>query len=248
MIEAKAVLLDYGNTLVLDPFERILEQHFDYLNEPLRRSGYLFKKASVQDTWKDVSFGIHWPYASHFEQEERFIQLTLGRLNVDPADAEIVAPEMLARYRRKYAEALSGDMRRFEVRDALSKLKQRNKILAVVSNDRIFAPRAAMKYLGVSDLLDDIFISEEIGVEKPDPRVFQHVLERLRVSAGQAVFVGDDPIRDITGAQNVGIQTILYIPPEESRKSTFYLKDFDKATVKPDAVIKNLSELPDLII
>ena len=54
--------------------------------------------------------------------------------------------------------------------------------------------------------------SEEVGVEKPEPAAFLTALERLGVSAGEAVFIGDNPDGDIRGAIGAGIgMTILTV-------------------------------------
>ena len=64
--------------------------------------------------------------------------------------------------------------------------------------------------LRLESLIDVIVLAEEhgTGVGKPDPAAFEVVLERLGVEPGAAVFAGDDPVRDVAGARNVGMKTI----------------------------------------
>ncbi len=54
-----------------------------------------------------------------------------------------------------------------------------------------------------------VILSDEIGLRKPDPRVFYKALAELRVTPDEAVMVGDEE-DDILGAKNVGITTIAY--------------------------------------
>ena len=64
--------------------------------------------------------------------------------------------------------------------------------------------------LGLSDAADAIVTSEESGVEKPDPKPFRMVLEKLGVPASQAVMIGDDYQKDICGATAIGMRAIEY--------------------------------------
>ena len=67
----------------------------------------------------------------------------------------------------------------------------------------------------ISDVFDEIVISCEVGVIKPDPAIFNLILERLGVKADEAVFV-DDRMRNIEGAKKVGLQTVFYENREQA--------------------------------
>jgi putative hydrolase of the HAD superfamily len=58
-------------------------------------------------------------------------------------------------------------------------------------------------------LLDPVVISEEVGLRKPDPAIFELVLRRLRLPASAAVFV-DDAEPNLDGARAVGLRTVLH--------------------------------------
>jgi epoxide hydrolase-like predicted phosphatase len=60
-----------------------------------------------------------------------------------------------------------------------------------------------------SDQFDEIVISCEVGLLKPDAAIFELVLERLGIQANEAVFV-DDRVVNIEGAQKVGMHTVLF--------------------------------------
>jgi 2-haloacid dehalogenase len=61
----------------------------------------------------------------------------------------------------------------------------------------------------VLDLLEGIVISGEVGICKPDPRVFRHCEERFGFTAGQALFV-DDSATNVAAAAGLGWDTILF--------------------------------------
>ena len=55
-----------------------------------------------------------------------------------------------------------------------------------------------------------IVISEEVGVTKPDPRIFRMALGRIGRTAGEAVMVGDAWATDIAGARSAGIRAVWF--------------------------------------
>ncbi len=62
--------------------------------------------------------------------------------------------------------------------------------------------------LGIPAIADAVVTSEEAGAEKPDPRPFRLLLEKLGVAPEQALMVGDDYRKDILGAQALGIAAV----------------------------------------
>ena len=76
--------------------------------------------------------------------------------------------------------------------------------LAVVSNfdGRL---RMILEQLGVSKLFKHVFVSSEIGADKPDPEIFQRALNLIHLSADQVLHAGDDPDRDWKAARAAGL-------------------------------------------
>lgn len=67
----------------------------------------------------------------------------------------------------------------------------------------------------MGDTFDEVIISCEVGMVKPDPGIYRLMLEKLEVSADEAVFIDDRP-KNIAGAAAFGIQTILFINKEQA--------------------------------
>lgn len=82
-----------------------------------------------------------------------------------------------------------------------------------------------------------VVVSGEVGVGKPDPRVFSLVLERLNIGPEMAVGVGDSLGRDISGAQQAGIKGVWLNREKRERNGS----------VQPDHEIESLSELGDYL-
>jgi putative hydrolase of the HAD superfamily len=60
--------------------------------------------------------------------------------------------------------------------------------------------------LGLATRAQCVLISEEFGVEKPDPAIFAAAADAIGVPCGQILFVGDSPHRDVQGAHNAGMK------------------------------------------
>ena len=96
----------------------------------------------------------------------------------------------------------------------LRALKERGLRVAVVS-DTGFDLRPAFDALGLSAWLDSVVMSFQLGVCKPDPRVFLTACEELQVEPEEAVMVGDNPLND-SGALVVGMPVLLLPAPTPS--------------------------------
>ena len=121
----------------------------------------------------------------------------------------------------------------------LRALKDSGLRLGLVSNVSLFPHRMRgdLESLGLAELLDGAVFSSEVGVRKPDPRIFVQALRLIGGDATSAVFVGDRLNDDVVGAQAVGMRTIL----------TREFRQEDPGEIEPDAVVERLAEVPDVI-
>ena len=79
--------------------------------------------------------------------------------------------------------------------------------VGVVTNGPTEMQWAKVCNTGVADLVDAVVVSEEFGVNKPDPAIFEHALSLIGASPSETLFVGDNPEADIGGASGVGMRT-----------------------------------------
>jgi 2-haloalkanoic acid dehalogenase type II len=87
--------------------------------------------------------------------------------------------------------------------DAVELLDELNVPVCVVSNADSEPLQAAIKKSGLR--FDAVVSSEAVRSYKPDPRIFQHALDRMGVDASRALHIGDSRHSDVAGAQGVGI-------------------------------------------
>lgn len=124
-------------------------------------------------------------------------------------------------------------------REAIRAARDRGLRVGLICNTG-YTPGYALRRLfnewGILELFDDLAFSNEEGIRKPAPELFGRVAGRLDVAPGEIVHIGDDLITDIAGAKGAGYRAILVRPQRPAQ-----------IPVEPDAYIKQLSELPDVL-
>src|SRR6266496_951152 len=101
-----------------------------------------------------------------------------------------------------------------EVPGVLEQLRRRFQ-LAVISNfdGRL---RFILQHLGISKFFTHIFISSEIGADKPDPEIFRRALNLIDLKPDEVLHVGDDPKRDWEAASKAGLSIFGLDRPKNS--------------------------------
>jgi putative hydrolase of the HAD superfamily len=95
-----------------------------------------------------------------------------------------------------------------DVVPALETLRSLGLRLAVISNFDERLPNL-LAGLGLAHRVDLVVPSSSLGLAKPNPRLFRHVLERLEVEPDAALHVGDHRLEDLEGAQAAGMEAVL---------------------------------------
>lgn len=143
--------------------------------------------------------------------------------------------ELLSNTARKYWEYPPGALYP-DVRPTLEALAPTYR-LGIVSN----AGENVMEALrrdGLDKLFSVIILSEEVGLQKPDPRIFQLALDKAGIRPERAVHTGNRLDSDIRPAQYIGMRTIMILRGEAPPAPT------KEQLAEPDAVITSLLGLP----
>jgi HAD superfamily hydrolase (TIGR01549 family) len=91
---------------------------------------------------------------------------------------------------------------------------------------------------GVADLFEAVIISAEVGLRKPNQRIYRQMLEMLHLDAADVLFVGDTPREDVQGPLLAGMHTAWI------SKGAVAIPDGIPA---PHFIVSDLSELPHLL-
>lgn len=121
--------------------------------------------------------------------------------------------------------------------EAVEEIRLAGRPTALVCDTGFSPGRVVRRILGDKgflEMLDVLAFSDEVGVPKPDARMFRHALDGIGVEAGDAVHVGDLRRTDIAGARALGMGTIRF-------KGVY---DDDSEHPDADIVIGSMTELP----
>ncbi len=177
----------------------------------LRRHHPFLRRTPLDDQWRsygELLAGTHGPVmlgrrSSEDARRERFVRLAAraGR-TIDEAEAD----RLSRRYRAFYQEL------RRPVPGAPAAVRRwhRRARVAIVTNNTVTEQEKKLKFLGLSDAVDLLVASAEVGVAKPDPRIFRTALDRAGTEPEGAVMVGDSWSSDVVGARESGIRPIWF--------------------------------------
>lgn len=96
-------------------------------------------------------------------------------------------------------------------REVLEKLSGRYR-LAVVSNGFADIQRHKLRALGIERLFSCVLLSGELGIRKPDTRIFEKAVLLLDGDPAECLYVGDNYGHDVVGATNAGMHTCWFNP------------------------------------
>jgi len=189
--QIKAIIFDFGNVLLEWNPRNVYQRYFPDDPEGMER---FFKEVNFadwnlqQDKGRPFAEGVailsqQFPHHSHLIQA----------------------------YHDHWVESVSGSIAG-TVR-ILKQLKQAGYSLYGLSNWSAETFPYARKKYDFFDLLDDIVISGEVGHIKPDPEIFQIMLEKVGRPAQECLFI-DDSLTNIDQAQKMGFATIHFQSPE----------------------------------
>lgn len=234
----KAVLFDCVGTLFWVKANPRLQLRLLY--EALREAGYV-------SPYRDFFKAYEKAYSKYFKvrmEELREVSnnvwtaeaLRLLGYQADPLDRGII------RAVEAYFEPYIGTVEPVGCLPSLLEGLKGSFRIGVVTNFT-YAPamRRILSRIKVLSLLDVVVISQEVGWRKPHPKIFDAALKGLNVQAEEALFVGDDPYDDVTGAGRVGMKTVLVAKPGNVNKVS------PNVEAKPDFSLDSICSLKDLL-
>jgi HAD superfamily hydrolase (TIGR01549 family) len=120
-----------------------------------------------------------------------------------------MADEVASNYRRTYAanwHPVDGAI------DLLRAVRAGGHRVVIVTNNGVAEQQLKLERCGIGECIDVMVTSEEIGITKPDPRIFEHALDRVGAKASEAVMLGDAWATDIEGARAAGVVPVWFNP------------------------------------
>ena len=125
-----------------------------------------------------------------------------------------------------------------EVSEVLKSLKKKNYKLAILSNGTPSLLNELVEGNKLNNLFDDLFSIEEVGIYKPDSKVYDMPIKKYEIQKEEVAFLSANTW-DVSGGGNYGFNSVWI-----NRNNSI----FDNLDYKPNEEIKNLNQLLDIIL
>lgn len=175
--------------------------------------------------WKEFENGL---ITQEKLKVERFKRLA-DRLNIKFDEVE---------FAKSYMKHLSFASFLYDESIDLVESLYKNYRLTIITNGLTDVQDNRIRKSIIAKYFEDIVVSEEVRVSKPNPKIFEHALNNIKYTdKSKVLMVGDSLTSDIQGGINFGIDTCWFNPN----------KVVNKTEIKPTYEISNLMELKDVI-
>jgi len=241
-MEIGALLFDVNGTLIDIETDEWMEEAYRAVAHFLTYQGISLHRGEVRDLYFQI---MKEQFAASKEPYPEFDVVAVWREVLHRHASEYtrtLGPEKLRQVALFVAQLQRGVSRKRlaafpQTQEILAQLKTRHR-LAVVSDGQSAYGVPELRAVGLADYFAPIIISGDYGYRKPDPRLYQAALTKLKVRPEDAIFVGNDRFRDVLGARRVGMKTILFCPHGNPGGS---------AETEPDYILYHYSDLPRAI-
>jgi putative hydrolase of the HAD superfamily len=219
----------------------------------------VFKRANTELLQQLVAAGLELPgdeflgkfsarlESYYAERDSEFIEHTtayiLRTLLGEFGYPDLPEPQLREALQAMYAVSQSHWHPEEDALPTLKALRDQGYRLALISNAADDSDvQTLVDKASIRHLFERILTSAEAGIRKPNPQIFRRVLEELDVLPFRAAMVGDTLGADILGAQNAGLFSIWI-----TRRADVPANRAHAETIRPDATIETLEELPALL-
>lgn len=182
--------------------------------------------------WHDYAAG---KVSKDFLMEDRFTYPLLHSPNqyIQPANGETMA-EMARRMSERFLELTNHYFTVLPGAAEMVRTLARQYPLTIISNGFVESQNYKLAHSNLADCFTHVLLSEQVGISKPDTRIFEMALRLNRVKCNEALMIGDAFDPDIIGAQRAGIDQLWYHPSDEpineQQTATYIVKTYAEIT------------------
>lgn len=232
----KAVLFDVNGTLIDIETDEGMVEAYRAIAHFLLYQGVVVKSWSVRDLYFEV---MKEQLVASTEQYPEFNVVLVWKEILHRLGVCCVPLEKMRQLPLLLAEVQRGICRKRlkcfpDAAQTLATLRKHYR-LAIVSDGQTAYAFSELTGVGLREFFSPIIVSGDYGYRKPDSRLFHHALNHLRVDPAEAIFVGNDYYRDIFGAREAGMGTVLFAPQGQPSPA---------GQPEPDYILYKLADLP----
>ena len=220
MKNIKAIIFDAYGTLF--DVNSAAEKCKDKIGEKWEGFANYWRTTQLEYTWLRSLMNKHKDF---WQVTEDSLDKSMKAFNIDPS----MKDELLHLYK-----VLSPFK---EVPEVLKTLKEKKFKLAILSNGTPTLLNELVKSNKLDHIFDDLFSIEQVGIYKPDSKVYDMPIQKYHIEKNQVAFLSANTW-DVSGGGNYGFNSIWV-----NRNNNI----FDNLDYKPKNKIKDLSELIKLI-
>lgn len=228
----KALFFDLDDTLHDSqyPFEKTVEELFPEIASEINMNDLSIKFREASDwLWKDYVAGN----LSLVDLRTKRIMVALKRMDITIDSEE-------ARLFQNQYEYNQSQLKMFpEVPNLLGMLKKKGITVGMITNGPVEHQHSKISSLGLKSHIpiDLIFVSDGVGVAKPNPDIFHHVRKHVNLAPHELLYIGDSWENDVVGSSKAGWHSLWFNHRNKEPETNH----------KPLAVIHNLSSILDYV-
>lgn len=190
----KNIIFDFGNVLVRWEPEKIYTEHFGD-----EAKAWWFLRHVADNDWRLRIDAGESQDACIAEQQARYPEYR----------------QALALYRDRWRDMLTGEMP--GMRDIIVELRKKGHEIYGLTNWSMETFPQAREHFSILQMIDRYVVSGAEHLVKPDPRLFQVLLDRYGLRAEDCTFVDDNPV-NVEAARRMGMRGIVFTSAENLRK------------------------------
>lgn len=201
----KNILFDLYGTLVDIRTDEEKIEVFEKLSLFYGYYGAIYSPLELQKAYKEITkIENTYSHESYPELQIEYVFLELFERKNIKADLNLAihAGQFFRALTTEYVKLYDGAI------ELLDKLKKSDKNIYLLSNAQRIFTEYEMKYLGIHDYFDRIYISSDYKCKKPDSNFYKEPFNDLNLRKEETIMIGNDHICDIEGAKNFGLDTI----------------------------------------
>ena len=235
--DIQAIFLDVGNTL------RIVLPDEEFQARARRQLAALVGAAEPPDAFCE-RIEVRWK-TYRKQSKESLIEASERELwtrwLLPDFPAEKIAP-LSGKLTRLWRDRDGRRVPRADVRSTVVELSRRGYVLGIIANtiteteipDWIEADQ-------LTEYFKTVILSSKVSIRKPNPEIYLDAARQVGVEPARCAYVGDNPIRDVEGAQSAGFGMVIILVEPDTLK-----KEPPSGEVKPDLLIYECRELLDI--
>ena len=233
----EAIFLDVGNTL------RVVVEDAEFQAESKRQLVELTGAQMSPDDFFELLEGRYKVLRKR--AKEQLIEASEKEMWTEwmlpDFPAEKIAP-LSSKLTRLWRDSDGRRVARPDVYDTVIELHRRGYLLGIIANTitETEIPDWIVED-GLTGYFTEVILSSKVGLRKPLPDIYWEASKRIGIEPEKCVYVGDNPVRDVEGAQKAGYGMMILLHEPATLK-----KEPPTEEHKPDMTIQTLSELLDI--